>query len=248
MPGMSVLAAHWDVAPEPDAMAERAASWLVGKALEAAEVFRLCLSGGSTPEALYRKLAAPSFRDRFPWSRTHVFWGDERFVPTDSPLSNYRMARESLLDHVPIAPGAVHPIPTAHDSPAKAADAYERLLKTEYGADSLDPARPLFDVMLLGLGTDGHTASLFPDAKLALAERQRWVVPVIGVKAEPRITLTYPALESSRHVAFLVSGADKAPILARLADGDPALPAARVKPAGDLWIFTDAAARGLHDR
>jgi 6-phosphogluconolactonase len=102
--------------------------------------------------------------------------------------------------------------------------------------------------MLLGLWTDGHTASLFPDAKVALAERVRWVVPVVGVKAEPRITLTYPALESSRHVAFLVSGSDKAPILARLAGGDPALPAARVKPAGDLWIFTDAAARGFHDR
>jgi len=242
---VSVRAILWDVAPEPDAMAEHAASWLLGKSLEAAEVFRLCLSGGSTPEALYRKLAAPPFRDRFPWSRTHVFWGDERFVPIDSPLSNYRMARESLLDHVPIARGNVHPIPTAHDSPAKAADAYERLLRTEYGADTLDSARPLFDVTLLGLGTDGHTASLFPAARSVLVERERWVVSVIGVKAEPRVTLTYPALDSSRHMAFLISGSDKAPILARLADGDPALPAARVNPAGDLWIFTDAATRGL---
>lgn len=244
---MTAPTTHWDIAPDPGAMAERAASWLVGKALEASEALHLCLSGGSTPEALYRKLAAPPFRDRIPWDRTHVFWGDERFVPADSPLSNYRMARESLLDHVPIAPGNIHPIPTELDSPAKAADAYEGLLKTEYGADSLDPARPLFDVMLLGLGADGHTASLFPDAKAALAEHDRWVVSVIGVKAEPRITLTYPALESSRHVAFLVSGSDKAPILARLAEGDPALPAARVKPAGDLWIFTDDAARGPHD-
>ncbi len=245
---MTAPTTHWDIAPDPDAMAERAANWLVDKAPEAAEVFRLCLSGGSTPEALYRKLAAPPFRDRIPWGRTHVFWGDERFVPVDSPLSNYRMARESLLDHVPIAPGNIHPIPTAHYSPAEAADAYERLLETEYGADNFNPARPLFNVMLLGLGTDGHTASLFPDAKGALAERERWVVPVIGVKAEPRITLTYlNFLESSRHVAFLVSGSDKAPILARLAEGDPALPAAGVKPAGDLWIFNDAAARGFHD-
>src|SRR5438552_3753337 len=122
------------------------------------------------------------------------------------------------------------------------ARAYERALKSYYGSETLDPTRPLFDVEILGLGPDGHTASLFPGTSV-LDDRHRWVVEVIGAKAEARITLTYPALESSRHTAFLVAGSDKREILGRALAGDRSLPAARLRPAGQLTWFVDAAAR-----
>ena len=134
--------------------------------------FAVCLSGGSTPQRLYEHLAGPPYRDAFPWSRTHWFWGDEQFVPHDDALSNYRMVREALLSRAPIPAVNIHPIPTEGLSPEAAASAYERELKSFYGADHLDPARPLFDVNLLGLGPDGHTASLFPGSAV-LAEREK---------------------------------------------------------------------------
>ena len=132
----------------------------------------------------------------FPWHRVHLFWGDERFVPHSDARSNFRMAQEALLSHVPIEAANVHPIPTEGTTPDNAARAYERTLKSFYGADELDPARPLFDVTLLGLGEDGHTASLFPKTR-ALTERERWVVAVTEGVAEPRISLTYPPLEAA---------------------------------------------------
>jgi len=126
-------------------------------------------------------------------------------------------------------------------TPDAAAAAYERELKSFYGSDSPDPARPIFDVVLLGLGPDGHTASLFPDSAV-LDEHRRWVAAVPDAKSEPRITLTYPALESSRRTAFLVAGREKRAILSRFRAGDEALPAARLRPAGTLVVFADAAA------
>jgi 6-phosphogluconolactonase len=135
----------------------------------------------------------------------------------------------------------VHPIPIEGVSPEAAASAYERALKSFYGAERLDPARPLFDVTLLGLGPDGHTASLFPGTAV-LAERDRWVAAVVGAKSETRITLTYPALESSRRAAFLVVGKEKRAIFDRLRRGDDSLPAARLHPTGALCLFGDAAA------
>src|SRR5579864_105280 len=128
-------------------------------------------------------------------------------------------------------------------SPDEVASAYERELKSFYGAERLDPARPLFDVTLLGLGPDGHTASLFPGTAV-LAERDRWVAAVVGTKAQARITLTYPALESSRRAAFLIAGAGKRAMLDRLRRGDASLPAARLRPTGTLYFFGDAAAAG----
>lgn len=237
---------HVEVLSDPAAVAERAAAWL----LELAEVkttatdapFSLCLSGGSTPKALYHRLAEPPYRDAFPWERTHLFFGDERFVPKDDPLSNYRMVKEALLDHAPIPAANIHPIPSEHTSPEAAAEAYARELQTFYGGRALDPARPLFDVNLLGLGEDGHTASLFPGTAV-LEERGQWAAAVIGAKAEARITLTYPALESARHAAFLVTGSGKAEMLARLRQGDQALPAARVHPTGELRVFCDTASQ-----
>src|SRR5205823_568389 len=127
-------------------------------------------------------------------------------------------------------------------TPADAAAAYERVLKSYYGSESLDPARPLFEIQILGLGPDGHTASLIPGTSV-LDERRRWVAEVIGGRPEPRITLTYPVLESSRHTAFLVAGADKREALSRALAGDRALPAARIQPVGELIWLVDEAAR-----
>jgi 6-phosphogluconolactonase len=232
-----------DVFPDAEAMAQHGAAWLVELAHAKQGVFAVCLSGGNTPRRLYELLAEPPCRERFPWPQTHWFWGDERFVPHDDKRSNYRMAREALLSRAPIPAENVHPIPTEGLDPGAAATAYEDSLKLFYGAQQFDPARPLFDVNLLGLGEDGHTASLFP-GDTALTEDKKWVCAVTGAKPEPRITLTYPALESSRQVAFLVAGNKKRAILQRLRAGDQSLPAARVRPAGTLRIFADAAAGG----
>jgi 6-phosphogluconolactonase len=174
-----------------------------------------------------------------PWARVHLFWGDERFVPPDHPDSNQRMAREAMIARVPIPPGNVHPVPV-DGVPENAARRYEAALRA-FAAKR--PGEPLFDVQLLGLGPDGHTASLFPGAP-ALAESRAWVVAAVGAKPEPRITLTYPALNESDAVAFLVSGAEKRAILRRLLAGDAALPAAAVRPKGSVTVFADQAATG----
>ena len=189
-------------------MAQDVAQWLCSLAQASDREFSVCLSGGSTPRRLYEQLATPAFASRFPWRRAHWFWGDERFVAHDHPDSNFRMARDAFLSRVPAPDGNVHAIPTEGLSPEQAAAAYETTLKRFYGADTLAPDRPLFDVTLLGIGEDGHTASLFP-GQPALQERRRWVIAVIGAKSEPRITLTYPALDSSRDVAFLATGEEK---------------------------------------
>jgi 6-phosphogluconolactonase len=233
--------ARIEAATDPEALAHRGAEWITGLAAESRGRFAVCLSGGSTPRRLYQLLAQPPFRDRIPWGRVHWFWGDERFVAWDHPDSNFGMARTALLAQIPVAADQIHGIDTT-GTPEAAARGYERLLKTGYGAETLDPARPLFDLVLLGLGPDGHTASLFPGTKV-LDERRRWAAEVVGAKPEARITLTYPALESSRHTAFLVAGPDKREILARVLSGDRSLPAARLDPIGDLTFFVDAAAR-----
>jgi 6-phosphogluconolactonase len=196
------------VLPDAEALAGRVADWILERVLMVAGPVSVCLSGGSTPRRLYQTLAQAPYPDRMPWQRIHWFWGDERFVrPTDA-RSNYRLFREALLDRVETPAGNVHPIPTDGVTLDAAVTAYERELKHFYGAEALSPDRPLFDVTLLGLGADGHTASLLPGASV-LRERSRWVAAVVGVTPEARITLTYPALESSREVAFLVSGQAK---------------------------------------
>jgi len=225
----------------PEALAQNVAEWLCERARASDGIFAVCLSGGSTPRLLYERLADSTFGSRFPWSRTHWFWGDERFVPHDDPDSNYRMAREAFLSRVPCPENNIHAIPTEGLSPEQAAAAYETTLKKFYGAEILLPHRPLFDVTLLGIGENGHTASLFP-GQPALEETQRWAVAVIGAKSEPRITLTYPALNSSRDLAFLATGKKKREVIARARAGDSALPAASIRPSGRLHWFTDRAA------
>ncbi len=216
-----------------------------GEAVAARGAFAIALAGGSTPSALYALLADPSreaFR-RMPWSRTHVFFGDERHVPPDHPDSNYRMAHEALLSKVPVPPGQVHRI-RAELEPAQAAAEYERELRRFFGSD------PAFDLVLLGMGADGHTASLFPGTT-ALEERERWVaaswVQKLGAN---RITLTLPILGQARALVFLVAGADKAGALERVLSPSSAgesLPASRVRPVRGrlLWLVDRAAAERL---
>ena len=223
-----------------DALARHVAAWLTDLALAAPGRFAVALSGGSTPKRLFEVLAEPANAARFPWARTQLFWGDERLVPYDDPDSNYRMTRLALLDHVPLSPGQVHPMPVQGD-PASAASAYQATLQAYYNAEALDMSRPLFDVVLLGLGENGHTASLFPETA-ALEESLAWVAPVTQHVPQPRLTLTYPAIACSRVVAFLVAGEGKADVLQRVLSGDRSQPAARVTSAGEVIWFTDEAA------
>jgi 6-phosphogluconolactonase len=231
-----------EIVPDPPALAHRVAAWMTEAALAADGPFRVALSGGSTPNALYRLLASDEFRGRFPWPRVSWYWGDERFVPYDHPDSNYRMTREAMLAKAPVPPENVHPIPT-DGAPEAAAARYERTLQQAYGAATLDPQRPLFDITLLGLGADGHTASLLPGEPV-LDERKRWVAAVARGRPEVRITMTYPAIESSRRAAFLVAGEEKAAIFGAIRTGDSRVPAARVRPVGELVWFVDRAAAG----
>jgi 6-phosphogluconolactonase len=197
-----------------EALATNVAIWLCGLAQASDRAFAVSLSGGSTPHRLYECLAEPPVVARFPWGRVHWFWGDERFVPHDHSDSNFGMARNAFLSRVPVPTDNVHAIPTQGLSPEQAAAAYEATLKRFYGADTLASGRPLFDVTLLG----------------------------IGAKSEPRITLTYPALDSSRDVAFVVTGRGKRDVVARAKAGDCAIPAGLVRPVGRLHWFTDRAA------
>ncbi len=231
-----------EILPDPLALARHAAEWMTAAALAAKGDFRVSLSGGSTPKTLYELLASKEFCGRFPWSRVSWYWGDERFVPHDHPDSNYRMTREAMLAKVPVPGENIHPVPS-DGSPEDAARRYERTLQESYGATTFDRARPLFDITLLGLGTDGHTASLLPGEPV-LNERQRWVAAVSHGRPEIRITMTFPVIESSRRVAFLVAGREKAAIFRAIRAGDSQLPAAEVRPVGELFWFVDRATAG----
>lgn len=232
-----------EIAPDPETLAERLADFIAERFAATSGRFALNLSGGSTPRRLYRLLATEIYRRKFEWERVFVFFGDERFVPHDHADSNYGMVRDALLARVPIPAENVFAVDTSLPSPAAAAAAYARTLQAYYGKETLDMERPLFQLTLLGLGDDGHTASLIPGAP-ALNERERWVTEVVGLRPEPRITMTYPILESSDVVVFEVEGARKAEMLRRLLDRDTAIPAGRVTPRGAFYVFCDAAAKG----
>lgn len=234
---------HIEILPDPSALAAHAAEWILAAVLVADDPCRISLSGGSTPKALYALLASESFRNRFPWQRVHWYWGDERFVPYDHPESNYRMTREAMLSKAPIPTENIHPVPT-DGRPEDAARRYEQTLQQSYGTATLDRSRPLFAVTLLGLGADGHTASLLPGEPV-LEERKRWVAAVSHGRPEVRITMTYPAIDSSRRVAFLVAGKEKAEIFSMIRAGNTGVPAARVRPVGELFWFLDRAAAGV---
>lgn len=236
------MSGHIEIFPDPTTLARHVAEWITAAAFEATDTFRVSLSGGSTPKTLYQLLASNEFRNLFPWQRVSWYFGDERFVPYDSPDSNYRMVREAMFAKAPVPPENIYPIPV-DGGPDDAARRYERTLQQAYGATMLDPARPLFDVTLLGLGDDGHTASLLPGEPI-LEERKRWIAAVSHGRPEVRITMTYPVIESSRRVAFLVAGREKAAIFRDIREGDSEVPAARVRPVGELFWFVDRAAAG----
>lgn len=235
------------VFPDADALSLGAAEAVaegIANAVRARGRCSLVLSGGSTPRPLYALLAS-RFRDRIPWAHVHVFWGDERYVPHGDPQSNYRMAAAALLDHVPCPAENVHPMPTHPAVPDDAARAYEATLRSYFAGGS-----PQFDVVLLGLGRDGHTASLFPQSP-ALRERSRWVVAVSAPAVPPvRLTVTVPALSASDHIHVLVAGGDKAHALHEVlsGDADPGIvPAAALERVGGsvVWWVDRAAAAGL---
>jgi 6-phosphogluconolactonase len=235
------LPAGMQILPDAEAVAREAAERLIVACGEAeGERIAVCLSGGSTPKRLYALLAGPDYAARVPWTRLHWFFGDDRAVPWDDPRSNVRMVREAFGHGSEIPPSHFHFIPSDEGIEAGAL-AYERTLLDFYGADTLDPARPLFDLVLLGLGEDGHTASLFP-GKPAVEETRALAAPVPEAGLEPfvpRISLTIPTLCSARHVLFLVTGAGKRAPLARLAAGED-LPAGRVNGKQVAWLL-DAA-------
>jgi 6-phosphogluconolactonase len=219
-----------------------AGATIVAEAVHATGRCSIVLAGGNTPRALFTRWAS-GFTNRIPWAQVEVFWGDERFVPAGDPRSNYRMAKETLLDRVSILDGNIHPMPTSAPTPELAAAAYEAVLRQRFDGD-----RPAFDLVLLGLGPEGHVASLFPGSP-ALAETTRWVLPVT-VPADPpsRLTLTLPALNGARHTYFLVTGPEKAEALEHVlaAGADVRMyPAAAVQPIGELvwWVDREAAVR-----
>jgi 6-phosphogluconolactonase len=223
-------------------LAKMAADRVISKISANAGRAAICLTGGSSPKQLYQLLATDTYRSRIPWDRVHWFIGDERFVASDDPLNNMGVARKIFLDRY--APAAnIHPIPTGTANPNESARRYEETLQSFYGANSLDPARPLFDVVLMGVGPDGHTASLFPGYP-AIEEAERWVVGVPKAHVEPfvpRVSLTLPALNSCREMLFELSGPDKRAILTRVLDGEN-LPANRTHSAGEtIWLVDKAA-------
>lgn len=239
---MTALPSGAHVLPDADAVARAAAERLVAVARTKQDRVGICLSGGSTPKLLYRRLAGPDFRDSLPWERLHWFFGDERVGDGPEAGSNRRLAEEAFGDLVP--EGRLHPIPTDR-APQACAESYAATLWAWYGADRLDPARPLFDLVLLGLGEDGHTASLFP-GKPEAREGEAWVVavPEAGLAPfVPRVSLTLPALEATPLALFLATGAGKRAPLARLAAGEN-LPAGRVRARGETAWLLDAAAAG----
>jgi 6-phosphogluconolactonase len=226
----------------PDDLACRAAeaaATLIKDAVRSTGRCSLVLSGGQTPRTLYTKWATASVGE-IPWTGVHVFLGDERFVPFEDPRSNFRMAREALLDRVPIPAANVLPMPTSVATPALAAAEYEATLRRHFSGD-----RPAFDLLLLGLGPDGHTASLFPRSP-ALDEATRWVLPVTAPVDPPsRLTLTLPALNAATHTYFLVTGSEKAPALAHVLSETADVhtyPAAGVRNRPVWWVDREAAA------
>jgi 6-phosphogluconolactonase len=235
------------VYPDLEALSRAAADLFAEKAALAVADHGRCailLAGGTTPRGTYELLAREPFRNQVPWEGVHLFWGDERSVPPDDPRSNARMVQRALLDLVPVPAGQIHPIPGDRD-PRQAADEYEDLLRRFFGG-----AAPRFDLVLLGLGDDGHTVSLFPDSPV-LEERQRWASATRRPGEEiGRVTLMPTLINQADLVVFLVAGDDKATVLREVLEDHPdprSRPARLIMPEhGELrWLVDQSAARLL---
>ncbi len=196
----------------------------------------LALAGGSTPAPLYSALS----QEILPWDQIHIFWGDERYVPPDHPDSNQKMARQAWLNQVPFPPENIHPMPTEAFDPRQDAETYEQQLREFFGSSVRFPT---LDLILLGMGDDGHTASLFPQTEaLAVSDR---LITVGNKDGQPRLTFTVPFINHAQCVLFLVTGANKIPALTQIfaAQGDSQLyPARLIQPQGELWWLLDAGA------
>jgi 6-phosphogluconolactonase len=241
------------ICKDAEALAARAADFIAGCAREAIRQRGRCtlvLSGGATPEKTHGLLAQPLRMAAGDWRKTHIFFGDERFVPPEDARSNFGMARRTLLARVPVPLSQVFPIPTDHKSAAESAAAYAGELARFFQSEAAHNVPPRFDLILLGLGKDGHTASLFPGSP-ALNVEDAWVAwSPPGVLPPPvdRITLTYPVLNAARHVAFLVAGENKAAALRDVLEGYATRdirPAAGVRPTNGTiaWFVDEGAAR-----
>jgi 6-phosphogluconolactonase len=238
------------VFPDLEALSAAVADSLAERLLRSVERngrFSIALAGGQTPKALYKCLAA-QYTDVLPWSRTHFFWSDERYVPYDHPSSNYGMAREALLDSIDVPPGNIHAMPTHAADPAEAARAYQSVLEDFFTAGKSD-----FDLVLLGMGADGHTASLFPGTD-SLKEQARSVVPSSApVKPFQRLTFTFPRIQQSEAIYFLIAGEDKAETLRNVLAPHSDVtryPIARILCSGHPGVvcWTDKAAAALAQR
>jgi 6-phosphogluconolactonase len=244
------VSVRFTVLPTPAGVAEAAADRIVASARNAIRRrgrFMVALSGGSAPLLVYPLLVAPRRRDAVDWSRVEFFWGDERAVPPDDPESNYGLARRLLLDHLPgVRETSLHRMPADAPDREAAAVRYEAELRQTFELSPVGTRRPRFDLIWLGMGPDGHTASLFPGASV-LSERRRWVVPATAPKASPvaaRMTFTLPLINAARAVLFVVAGADKAEAVRSIRAGSRELPAARVRATSTLWLLDAAAAGG----
>jgi 6-phosphogluconolactonase len=235
---------RFTVLPDPSAVAIATADRFVRAARSAIDrngVFRVALSGGETPKQVYPLLLEPARRDPVDWSQVEFFWGDERAVPPDHPDSNFGAAYQALIAQLPdVRPDRVHRMPAEAPDIDAAALSHESELRLAFGARGSEP--PAFDLVWLGMGADGHTASLFPGS-LALAEAERWVVGNWVRSLETwRMTLTYPVLNAGRTVIFAVTGADKADALRAIRAGGSGLPAEAVAGRRVEWIIDVAAA------
>ncbi|PZS04279.1 MAG: 6-phosphogluconolactonase [Chloroflexi bacterium] len=235
------------VLPEQGALVGAAARQFIDRARDAVStrgIFTVALSGGSTPRPLYELLSAAPYKDEIDWEKVHVFFSDERFVPPDSSASNYHMVCDCLLSKVPMFERFVHPVATENGTPGEAAALYEEGLRRVFAVGLTEV--PRFDLVLLGMGEDGHIASLFPGTQ-AVSEEDRLVVEstVPGTNAR-RVTFTLKLINAARCVMFLIEGRAKAEAVRRALDGD-ALPAALVRPTnGELvWLLDESSAGGV---
>jgi len=240
-----------EVLPDAEALALRAADAfaMVAQAAAAARGrFAVALSGGDTPRALYRHLARQQFAQKVPWRRVHLYWGDERCVPPDDAASNYGSARDAFIRHVPVSADSVHRM-RGEDDPETAALAYEAVLRDLAKLERPVSEVPVFDLVLLGLGRDGHTASLFPHSP-ALDEEERFCVATAAPDGASRLSVTLPVINSARRVMVLVSGVEKAGMVAEVFEGfrlPKAVPAQAIAPVKGqlLWLMDEAAAAEL---
>ncbi len=226
------------VAPDLSILVEKAAARIAARVSQSDTPVAVCLTGGSTPKPVYERLAKEPYSSSLPWDKIHWFWGDDRFVPIEDDRSNAGMAIKALLRKIPAPPGNIHTIPTEVSTLEDAGRIYQEELQWFYGKTQLDPKVPLFDIVLMGLGTDGHTASLFPGTSTFL-ETDRWVLGVQEAGLEPfvpRITLTIPVMASTQEMLFLVSGQSKREILGRVLAGEN-FPATSAYTEGNLiWL------------